>query len=136
MSGARVRSHSFTMVRVSIKCLTCDNSYTNDEDFDKHICIPKIYSCDTCKLTFKHKRQLTRHMVKKHSIERPCNWCSDNFTTSPKQMYYCDRCKANCVKECKRCHRPFTDEKYFSMISMVRSGSISPEIQMAMFSGT
>ena len=100
---------------MDINCLICDNSYTSSDDFDKHTCIRIIYSCDSCKV--KLKRQLTRHKVKKHSIERPCNWCAVNFTTSPKQMYYCDKCKAKCVKESKRCHLPFTDLKYFELDS-------------------
>ena len=98
-----------------VKCVPCDTSFTTDSEIKQHHCIPKVYSCDECNVVFKLKRQLTRHIVKKHSMLRECNWCHIMIQTSPKQMYYCDDCKEKCFRECRRCHRPFREEKYFEL---------------------
>ena len=98
--------HSFNRLTMDRKCFG---------KYDQHPYTSKIYSCDECQLVFKLKRQLTKHIVKKHSIERKCNWCGIEFFTSPKQAYYCTTCKEGCFRECKRCHRPLPDKKYFKL---------------------
>ena len=42
-----------------------------------------------------------------------CSYCSKDKVLV-KEKTYCHDCKSNCFRECKRCKRPFHDEKYFT----------------------
>ena len=42
-----------------------------------------------------------------------CSYCSKDKVLV-KGKTYCHDCKSNCFRECKRCKRPFHDEKYFT----------------------
>jgi len=42
-----------------------------------------------------------------------CNYC----TTFKKLVFgkpYCVKCKENCFRECRRCHKPYHEEKFFA----------------------
>ena len=42
-----------------------------------------------------------------------CIWCSSTLQRLEEGKPYCIQCAENCFRECKRCHRPFDDSKYF-----------------------
>ena len=44
-----------------------------------------------------------------------CNWCGQLNVLSSSEKKYCSVCENNCVRECKRCHRPFPCETYFTL---------------------
>ena len=45
-------------------------------------------------------------------IQKPCIWCR-SYNKLAQGKKYCIKCSQNCFRECKRCHRPFDDQKYF-----------------------
>jgi len=47
-------------------------------------------------------------------VKKICNWCGECKMLVANKPYCLD-CKLACKKECKRCHRPFPDLKYFSL---------------------
>jgi hypothetical protein len=44
-----------------------------------------------------------------------CNWCSALFDYDTTKKPYCETCKQHMLKECIRCHRPMTLERYFTL---------------------
>lgn len=45
--------------------------------------IPAIFTCNTCKMSFERKRELSRHRTKNHSVQ---------FNTSTQKYFMCDNC--------------------------------------------
>ena len=43
-----------------------------------------------------------------------CNWCATKLGASDCEKY-CQNCSDIKYKECKRCHRPFPDERFFEL---------------------
>ena len=45
-------------------------------------------------------------------VVKACNWCNLYSKLAPGKKY-CVKCSSKCYRECKRCHRPFDDPKFF-----------------------
>ena len=46
-------------------------------------------------------------------FEKRCNYCN-NFNKLVFGKPYCLKCKQNCFRECRRCHKPYHEEKFFA----------------------
>ena len=44
--------------------------------------------------------------------KKRCNWCNQNTKLAPNKPY-CKACSIKIFRECKRCHKPYPEEKYF-----------------------
>ena len=45
-------------------------------------------------------------------VVKACDWCNLYSKLGPGKKY-CVKCSSKCYLECKRCHRPFDDPKFF-----------------------
>lgn len=45
-------------------------------------------------------------------VKKRCNWCNALVKLVPNKPY-CGKCSRNCFRECRRCHRPFPNERHF-----------------------
>lgn len=49
------------------------------------------------------------------STIKKCNWCKEKFEeVEGEKKRYCDDCGAKCKKECKACHKPYPNLKYYN----------------------
>lgn len=46
-------------------------------------------------------------------FKKACNWCNQTVKLEDNKPY-CGKCSRNCYKECRRCHRPFPHERFFT----------------------
>ena len=46
-------------------------------------------------------------------LKKACNWCNQTVKLEDNKPY-CGKCSRNCYKECRRCHRPFPHERFFT----------------------
>ena len=49
----------------------------------------------------------------KMSSSRQCIWCGDSNKPLAEGKKYCTECSRNCKQECKTCHKPYPNLKYF-----------------------
>lgn len=45
-------------------------------------------------------------------LQKRCNYCNLYNKLSTGKPY-CTKCKTNCYRECRRCHKPYDDSKFF-----------------------
>ena len=58
-------------------------------------------------------------------VQKKCNYCN-KLRELAFNKPYCIRCENNMYKECRRCHKPYDDKKYFTM-DTVRCNSCQPK---------
>jgi hypothetical protein len=58
-------------------------------------------------------------------VQKKCNYCS-KFRQLVFKKPYCGRCENDMFRECRRCHKPYPDSKYFQLDS-VRCNSCHPK---------
>ena len=46
------------------------------------------------------------------AAKKRCNWCNMLIKLLPNKPY-CAKCSRGCFRECRRCHRPLPNERYF-----------------------
>ena len=49
----------------------------------------------------------------KMSSSRQCIWCGDSYKPLAEGKKYCTDCSRSCKQECKTCHKPYPNLKYF-----------------------
>ena len=49
----------------------------------------------------------------KMSSSRQCIWCGDSNKPLAEEKKYCTECSRSCKQECKTCHKPYPNLKYF-----------------------
>ena len=49
----------------------------------------------------------------KMSSSRQCIWCGDSYKPLAEGKKYCTECSRSCKQECKTCHKPYPNLKYF-----------------------
>jgi len=57
-----------------------------------------------------------------------CNWCG-----IPCNYYYCQACEMNCVKECRRCHKPYPSLHYFPDVNIAHCHTCSRHLEKAKY---
>lgn len=48
------------------------------------------------------------------NVLKRCNWCN-KYSELAEGKKYCLKCAKKCYKECRRCHRPYDEPKYFKL---------------------
>ena len=57
-------------------------------------------------------------------VQKKCNWCN-KYRELVFKKPYCLRCESNMFRECRRCHKPYDDSKYFQL-DAIRCNSCHP----------
>ena len=57
-------------------------------------------------------------------VQKKCNWCN-KYRELVFKKPYCLRCEKNMFRECRRCHKPYDDNKYFHL-DPIRCNSCHP----------
>lgn len=93
------------------KCTACNREFTSEKVFKSHekTHAIKVFQCKDCTETFNSKNDLTKHISKSHSHDKPflCSECGLRFVRNDYLMVHLRRHRGETRYHCKYCNKGF-----------------------------